>query len=63
MVMTMKLRKSRTISTSVEEPVYLALRKLSTETGRSTSGYIRWLVNQHLRELEKAENSEPSPDQ
>lgn len=60
----MNPRKSRTISTSIPESTFLTLQKLAEESSRTASGYIRWLINRHLWELEGAKKAEdPPPDQ
>lgn len=34
------------------------LSRIAGETGRTAAGYLRWLLNQHFRELDKGEQEE-----
>lgn len=50
-------KPKKIVSASLPEETHARLRTLADDTLRTIPGYIRMLVNQHLRQLDKPQNS------
>nr|WP_325180289.1 hypothetical protein [uncultured Oscillibacter sp.] len=46
------------ISVIIPQKEHERLSHMAGETGRTAAGYLRWLLNQHFRELDKGEQEE-----
>ena len=47
----------KSVCVTIEKQDHERLARMAWETGRTVPGYIRWLVNQHLRETDTQKKS------
>lgn len=53
----MTKKPKKIVGVSLPEETHARLRTLADDTLHTVPGYIRMLVNQHLRQLDKPQNS------
>lgn len=53
-IMNNAAKGKRQLTLTLTETAYERLQVLAEETDRTVPGYIRWILNEYLRELDKS---------